>query len=85
MISLLLQVCELWGSFGARPASSGARTLLRASTFHQMMALFCFRVFLFTGIFLFCFCFFFLLQQENGLEVLGGNVTNSLKKFLSSI
>lgn len=42
------------------------------------MGLFCFCLFIYSFLFV-CFCF--LLQQKNGLEVLGGNVTNSLKIF----
>lgn len=78
MISLLLQCVSsgvLEQNLQAQvPGSPQSPDVSSDNGFVLLLCLFIYRFFLFV-----CFCF--LLQQKNGLEVLGGNVTNSLKKF----
>lgn len=78
MISLLLQCVSsgvLEPNLQARvPGPPQSPDVSSDNGFVFIVVSFYLQVFLFV-----CFCF--LLQQKNGLEVLGGNVTNSLKKI----
>lgn len=77
MISLLLQCVSsgvLEQNLQAQVPGSPQSPDVSSDNGFVLLLSFYLQVFLFV-----CFCF--LLQQKNGLEVLGGNVTNSLKKF----